>query len=210
MSSKPKKEEYKASELEKTNAAVAAAEKAYFRKNYQPLLTQMRDESLREDDQKRILKDRAQADTMQALTGQRPSLAATQAVDYQSDLASAALGQQMQASRAAKDISTTMQTGVLGTARGQAADAQSGLAAASRMRASRELAETQAKFAARQAKGAMFGQLAGAYIGQGIRNKKATNSWNKSFRVNPGEINPETGEVTKTGVDKRSWWDWGG
>ena len=45
----------------------------------------MRDDSLREGDQQRILKDRAQADTMQALTGTRPSLAATQSVDYQSD-----------------------------------------------------------------------------------------------------------------------------
>ena len=210
MGSKPKKQDYQPSELEKTNAAVAAAEKRYFREKYQPLLTQMRDDSLREGDQQRILKDRAQADTMQALTGTRPSLAATQSVDYQSDLASAALGQQMQASRAAKDISTTMQTGVLGTARGQAADAQSGLAAASRMKRSRELAETQAKFQARQAKGAAIAQIAGSYLGQGIRNKKATGSWNKSFRVKPGEINPETGEVTTTGVDARSWWDFGG
>ena len=145
----------------------------------------MRDESLREGDQKRILKDRAQADTMQALTGQRPSLAATQAVDYQSDLASAALGQQMQASRAAKDISTTMQTGVLGPARGQAADAQSGLAAASRLRTSKELAITQAKFQARQAKGAMWADLGGAFLGKMQKNKAQTGSPWKSARYNP-------------------------
>ena len=62
MGSKPKKQDYAPSELEQTNAAVAAAEKRYFKEHYQPLLTQMRDESLREGDQQRILKDRAQAD----------------------------------------------------------------------------------------------------------------------------------------------------
>jgi len=163
MSKKPKKSEYKASDLEKTNAAVAAAESRFFREHYQPLLTEMRDESLREGDQQRILKDRAQADTMQTLT--RPSFAATQAVDYQSDLASAALGQQMQASAQAKDISTTMQTGVLGVARGQAADAQSGLAAAARLRTSKELALTQAKFKTRQAKSAMWAKIGGGMLG---------------------------------------------
>ena len=142
---------------------------------------------------------------MQALS--RPSLAATQSVDYQSDLASAALGQQRMANLSAKDIATTMQTGVLGTARGQMADTQTGLAAAARMRRSNELNETAAKFAARQAKGAMFGQLAGSYLGQGLRNKKATGSWNNSFRVNPGEIDPKNQKVTTTGVDARPWWD---
>jgi len=185
MGSKPKKQDYQPSELEQTNAAVAAAEKRYFREKYQPLLTQMRDESLKEGDQQRILKDRAQADTMQALTGMRPSLAATQAVDYQSDLASAALGQQMQASRAAKDISTTKQTNVLGVARQQAADAQSGLAAASRMKRSRELAETQAKFQARQAKGAMWAQLGGSFLGKMQRNKAKTGSFWQDARYNP-------------------------
>ena len=165
MSKKPKKKDYQASDLEKTNAAVAAAEQRFFRENYQPLLVGMRDESLKEGDQQRILKDRAQADTMQTLT-QRPSLAATQSVDYQSDLASAALGQQMQASRAAKDISTTMQSGVLGVARGQAADAQSGLAAASRLKTSKELAVTQAKFKARLAKGDMFARIGAAGFGK--------------------------------------------
>ena len=180
MGSKPKKQDYAPSELEQTNAAVAAAEKRYFKEHYQPLLTQMRDESLREGDQQRILKDRAQADTMQTLTGMRPSLAATQAVDYQSDLASAALGQQMQASRTAKDISTTMQTGVLGTARGQAADAQSGLAAASRLKTSRELAETQAKFKARLARGDMFARIGAGAFGKWLDNR---------------QINPDTGRA---------------
>ena len=49
MSSKPKKQDYQASEAEKTQASVAKAEKDYFNQTYAPLLREMRDTSMQED-----------------------------------------------------------------------------------------------------------------------------------------------------------------
>ena len=43
MSSKPKRQDYKASEAEKASAAVAKAEYEFFKANYEPLLIKMRD-----------------------------------------------------------------------------------------------------------------------------------------------------------------------
>ena len=67
MGSKPKKSEYKASDTEKTQAAIAAADQRYFQQTYDPLLVEMRDKAATEDVAS-TLRGRAQADTMQALT----------------------------------------------------------------------------------------------------------------------------------------------
>ena len=79
MSNKPKKQDYKPSEAEKTQASVAKAEKDYFDQRYGPLLREMRDLAATEDFAP-TAKGRAQADTMQALTSS-PSLRAAQSVD---------------------------------------------------------------------------------------------------------------------------------
>ena len=177
MSSKPKKEEYQASEAEKTSAAVAAAEQDYFQKTYQPLLRQMRDKAEGAQDRYTdILQDRAQADTMQALTGGRPNLKLVEGVDYAANIASGAAGQMAQARMKGKDIATTMQTGVLGTARGQQADAASGLAAASRMATSSKLAEARAKQDVRMAKAGAMAKIGGTFIGQAGENWQDTNN----------------------------------
>ena len=49
MGSKPKKSEYKASDTEKTQAAIAAADQRYFQQTYDPLLVEMRDKAATED-----------------------------------------------------------------------------------------------------------------------------------------------------------------
>ena len=41
MSKKPKQQDYKPSEADKTNAAVAVAEYNFFKENYDPLLQQI-------------------------------------------------------------------------------------------------------------------------------------------------------------------------
>ena len=79
MSNKPKSQDYKPSEAEKTQAAVSKAEKDYFDQKYGPLLREMRDLADKEDFSA-TARGRAQADTMQALTS-RPSIQAARSVD---------------------------------------------------------------------------------------------------------------------------------
>ena len=88
MSGGPKKSEFAAGAAEKALASVSLAEKNFFRENYLPKLTQLRDRTNVEDYES-VATGRAQADTMQALSG-RPSLAATRSVNMSADMASAA------------------------------------------------------------------------------------------------------------------------
>ena len=150
MGSKPKKEEYKASESEKMSAAVAMAEYNDFKKNYDPLLREMRDQS-KSDDPQNLLRGRANADTMQALTSDM-SYGQTQANNLSSDMSQAYQAQLGQANATGKNIQNKMASNVLGTARGQAADAQTGMAQASRLATSQALTKAKANQDVRQAK----------------------------------------------------------
>lgn len=156
MASKPKAADYQPSAADKANASVAMAEYRFFKQNYDPLLQQMRDKSMTEDFSA-TLRGRANADTMQALspTGYR----STQMSDLPSDMNTALQGQLQQASAAGKEIQNTMQTNVLGTARGQAADAQTGMAQAARLGTSEALARAQAKQTEKDAKLGAAAQL---------------------------------------------------
>lgn len=167
MSSKPKAADYKPSEAEKASASVAMAEYQYFKQKYDPLLQQMRDKSLTED-VKSNLRGRANADTMQALSG--PSYRQANNSTAAGDLAQAVTGQLNVANVNAKQVQNTMQTNVLGIARGQAADAQSGMAAASRLATSEALTRAKAKQQVADAKYAAIGQTVGTFIGQGLDN----------------------------------------
>jgi hypothetical protein len=168
MSSKPKKQNYQASEQEKASAAVAQAEKKYFDEKYGPLLREMRDISEKED-LSAMARGRSQADTMQALSG-KPSLAAARSVDQAADMASAASAQQIQASAQGLGAQRQKQVGVLGTARGQAADAQSGLAQAARIQSTKQLQEARAKQQIRDARFGAQTQLATTFGLQGAQN----------------------------------------
>lgn len=168
MSSKPKKQEYQASEQEKTSAAVSQAEKQYFDQTYGPLLREMRDLSEKED-LGSLGRGRAQADTMQTLSA-TPTLAGTRSIDQAADLASAAASQQLQGSGQALAAQRERQIGVLGTARGQAADAQSGLAKAAKIQSTKQLEAARAKQMVRQAKFNAAEQIGGALLAQGRKN----------------------------------------
>lgn len=168
MGSGPKKQDYEASEAEKASASVAMAEYQYFKQRYDPLLQQMRDKSMTEDIGSN-LRGRANADTMQALTSQ-PSYQATQSTTATGDMAQAYQGQLGVANQSAKQIQNTMRTNVLGTARGQAADAQTGMAQASRLATSEALSRAKAKQTVAMAKHQAAGQIAGALLMQGAQN----------------------------------------
>jgi len=169
---KVKKKDYEASEGEKASASVAKAEYDYFKEKYDPLLQQMRDQSKTEDTSN-ILRGRANADTMQALTSQ-PSYQSTQNVTKTGDTAQALQGQLGIADKSAKQIQNTMQSNVLGTARGQAADAQTGMAQASRLGTSQALSRAKAKQTVAMAKHSAAAQIAGTFLAQGLDNMSTT------------------------------------
>ena len=159
MSSKPKAQDYQASEAEKTQASVAKAEKDYFNQTYAPLLREMRDTASQED-LGGVARGVAGADTMQSLTGQGPSLAGTKSVDQAADLASAAVGQMAAASAQGLAASRQQQTGVLGT----------GLAQASRIQNTKDLQAAKAKQQVREAQTAAAVKVGTTLFKQGAQN----------------------------------------
>lgn len=167
MASKPKAADYKPSEAEKASASVAMAEYEYFKQKYDPLLQQMRDKSMTEDVQS-TLRGRANADVMQSLS--TPSYERAAAADSAGDMTQALTGQLGEANVAAKQVQNTMQSGVLGTARGQAADAQTGMAQASRLATSSALEKARANQQVAQAKQAAVAQVGSTLVAQGLDN----------------------------------------
>jgi len=170
MGSKPKQQDYQASGAEKASASVAMAEYKNFKKKYDPLLQEMRDKSLTED-VTTGLRGRANADTMQALTSQ-PSYQGTQSNTSAGDMAQAYQGQLGIANTSGKQIQNKMQTNVLGTARGQAADAQTGMAQASRLGTSQALTRAKANQDVAQAKMNAAVEIGTAAVGEGLKNKQ--------------------------------------
>ena len=171
MGSKPKQKDYQPSAAEKASAAVAMAENKYFKEKYDPLLQKMRDAS-QTDDSADVLRGRANADTMQTLAGKasydRAASGASggaEAQAYQAQLAAA--------DKTGLGIKNNMQLGVLGTARGQAADAQTGMGSAASMGASRVLTQAKAKQTEREAKMGALGQVATSLVLQGAKNMQS-------------------------------------
>ena len=194
MGSKPKKQDYEASEGEKASASVAMAEYKYFKEKYDPLLQKMRDDSLTDKVDKK-LRGRANADTMQALTTgplARQSLTGQGA----EDLATGYQGQLGAADKAAEEIRNQQQMNVLGTARGQASDAQSGMAQAANLSTSEALSRAKNKQAVANAKMTAVGQVAGAALSQGLSNMGTKGT--KKVNVGTDKF-PEMKEVTTQG-----------
>lgn len=195
MGSKPKQQDYEASDAEKASASVAMAEYQFFKEKYDPLLRQMRDKSM-EEDPGDTLRGRANADTMQALTAQ-PSYQQTQSSTATGDMAQAYQGQLGQANTAAKNIQNQMRTNVLGTARGQAADAQTGMAEASRLGTSQALTRAKAKQQVASAKFNAAGKIAGAALMQGADNMKTKGTNAAGEEVSGGFFSPVNEDGTK-------------
>ena len=168
MGGRPKQEDYKASEAEKTSAAVGLAEKLFFDQKYASKLREMRDRASTFNFRDSV-RARANADVMQTLTSQ-PSFRAATDVSRMGDTSQALSGQLQQADAAALDVKNTMGTGVLGTARGQAADAQTGMAQASRLGTSEALQRARAN---QQVAAAKFDAGAGVALAAGLKGAEA-------------------------------------
>lgn len=172
MGSKPKKQDYKASEGEKASAAVAMAEYTYFKQKYEPLLLKMRDESGSKRAEK-TLKGRENANTMQALTTEPM---AQMAIDGRGadDLSKAYQMQLGQADMKAGQIRNQAQMNVLSTARQQGFDAQRGMTQAASLQTSAALSRARDKQKVSQAKMTALGQIAGATLVKGMQNRATT------------------------------------
>ena len=208
MGSGPKKQDYEASDAERASASVAMAEYQNFKKKYDPLLQQMRDQSMTEDVASG-LRGRANADTMQALTSQ-PNYRQTQSTTATGDMAQAYQGQLGVANTNAKNVQNQMKTNVLGTARGQAADAQTGMAQASRLATSQALQRAKSNQQVAQAKFNAAGQIAGAALMQGLEKmgtkgeKMAGDGMGPPEQVSGGFFSPvDSGGQKVTGFKNR-------
>ena len=182
MSKGPKKSEYQATEAEKVQAKVAKAEKDYFNQAYSPLLREQRDLALKENYGDYVA-GRAGADVAQTLD--KPSLMATKSVDSSADRLSASIEMQGQAQAQGLAGKRQRQIGVLATARGQQADATTGLAGAARIAASDSLQSAQRKQTVRTANLKAGFQMGGTMLAQGIENMNSGGT-NASF-FNPGD-----------------------
>jgi hypothetical protein len=193
MGSSVKKSDYKASAEEQALASVSLADKTFFRENYLPKLTELRDQSTQQDYQG-VARGRAQADTMQVLAS-KPSLLATQSVDAAADLASAASSMQLAGSAQGLAGQRQDQTNVLKNARGLSATATSGLSQAARIGMTDTLAKAGRKQSRRMARLDSMSKLAAQGI-ENIQRNRAADKVNK--------ISEATGEgsmyETKTGL----------
>ena len=187
MGSKPKQADYQPSASDKASASVAMAEYEYFKQQYDPLLREMRDKSMTEDVASG-LRGRANADVMQALSG--PSYQAAARGDGGGDLSQALQGQTNVANIRAQEVQNRMRTNVLGTARGQAADAQTGMAEAARLGTSAALERARANQQVAQAKYSAAGQVAGAALMQGLDNMSTSGLDAQGNRVQGGFFTP--------------------
>lgn len=193
MGAKPKQSDYQATAAEKLNASVGKAEYDYFKSQYAPLLRQMRDETLA-DDSGQLLRGRANADTMQALSTSDYNSA--QRASTSGDTSSALLGQYGVADASGKDIKDKKSTNVLGIARGQAADAQTGLSQASRLATSSALNRAKNRQDTAQAKMNAAVQIGSSAAKTGIKNKQSGGSFfspgnmDQSLAATAGGTNP--------------------
>jgi len=197
--SKPKKAEYKPSADEKMSASVALAEYRDFKAKYDPLLQDMRDKSKSADPIK-TLRGRANADTMQALTGET-TYQDTQANNKSSQMSQALLGQLGIANQSGKDVQDKLGTNVLGVARGQAADAQTGMATASRLATSDALTRAKGKQDERAARTKALGQVAGAALQAGAEKGMFGDVPQAATYTN----DPKLGTVIETPANKGSF-----
>ena len=193
MGGKPKQQDYKPSEAEKASAAVARAEKLFFNENYAPKLREMRD-TARNFNFRDSVRGRANADVMQALTSQT-SLRGVTDVSRVGDTSQAISGQLQKADEAATGIRNTMSTGVLGTARGQAAEAQSGMAQASRLATSEALTRARAN---QQVSAAKFDAAAGMALAAGMRGYDAYKETDKFAATGQEPFQEGSGQLVAT------------
>ena len=171
MGSSPSQQDYQPTEAEKASAAVAKQEWDYFKEKYDPLLQEMRDIS-KSADYTTTARGRANADTMQKLTSV-VNLQLSKKIDSSGEMSQAIQQQLGVAGAQALGAKNQMASGVLGTARGQQAEASAGMAQLSRIKTSEALARAEAKQATKMAKIGAAVQIGSTLAFQGIENMRS-------------------------------------
>ena len=182
MGSKPKPQDYNPSETEKTQAAIAAEEQRYFEQTYQPLFIKQMQRAA-ERKLAPTFRGRAQADTMQALTGSGPQLGVVSGVSDAADRAMGAVSNIAASTTQAAKASQSDQMNSLSQSLGLGSAASSGLASASRQAASRGLAQAQAKQQVRMAKNDALFSAAKAGLSMGMSNIASGGSFFKGKQI---------------------------
>lgn len=189
MGKGPDKQDYQPTEAEKMSASVAKAEWDYFKQKYDPLLQEMRDIS-KSADYATTARGRANADTMQKLTNV-VNLQLAKKIDSAGDMSQAIQQQLGVAGAQALGAKNQMKSGVLGTARGQQAEASAGMAQLSRIKTSEALSRAEAKQATKMAKIGAAVQIGSTLAFQGIENMQ-TKGGAKMAGDGMGPPTPET------------------
>lgn len=208
----PDKQDYQPTEMEKVNAGVAKARADRFKKLYDPLLLQMRDESLR-NNYSEIARGKANADTAQALTNSL-SYRDTQSATREGDLAQALGAQIGQANVQGKEAQNQTQLGVLGTAVGQEADTGKAMSQLARINSTEALERAKANQKVSDAKFTAATNLAASFALQGLDNKMSegtkTNPDGTTETVNGSWLSPvdKDGNQIK-GFKDRYKYTWG-
>lgn len=206
MGKGPDKSDYKPTEADRTSASVALAEYNFFKKNYDPLLRQLRDKSLTQDTEK-VARGRANADTMQTLTKGTLNKDLVGDKEVEGSVGLGLTGQLSQATKQAKAAKNDQSLGVLAGARGQATTAQQGLSQVARIKTTEALSRAQNKMTEAKAKMSMLGQLGGAALVRAKANVDSGGTW-----YDPGVADPEDptggGKKRSSGIVdylKNSW-----
>ena len=183
MGGKPQMSDYRPSYIELAQRNIANEDMRYFQRTYDPLLLEMRDKAMTEDTAG-VLRGRAQADAMSAMTDPElmRRMGGTGAPDiFQAgEIASGAVSQMLSANTANLDVKNKMKTNVLGIARKQAADAGDALAQASRLSTSEGLARAHAKMTIRLARRQMGFDIASAAGKKILKNLSETGEWDEA------------------------------
>jgi len=198
---KPSKSDYKASEQEKVGAAIAAADKDFFKKEYLPKTIEFVQNSFNEEG---ALISKAEgvasADTMQALTS-NPNRNAVMSVDAEADLASAGAAQMLQGTTAGTVGARSDQIAGIKMANNMAAQTTSGLSQSSKLATSDTLNRMKAKNI-RVAGNIKAGTTIGKVMGSNFQDYNAALETNKG--KNPGDAgyipgaDPDAGFFEKT------------
>jgi len=186
MAKKPKKQEYKASAAEKTEAKIASQEYKDYKRKYEPMLKDWREDSKK--DFTGTLKSRANADVAQS---DAISLGATENSYLGGERAKIATKAMLNAAVTGKEVRDSSRTSVLAAGRKQVSQTQTGLGQAARIGASNVIAEARNKMMVSGARAGMLGQIAGGVAKAGYANMLGGNSfWGEAPAVKTETANP--------------------
>lgn len=198
---KPSKSDYKASEQEKVGAAIASADKDWFKQEYLPKTIEFVQKSFNEEG---ALISKAEgvasADTMQALTS-NPNRNAVMSVDAEADLASAGAAQMLEGTTAGTVGARSDQISGIKMANNMAAQTTAGLSQSSKLATSDTLNRMKAKNI-RVAGNMKAGTTLGKVMGSNFQDYNAAIETNKGKKAgDPGYIpgvNEDAGFFEKT------------